>query len=290
MVAGPYADRVNRVMDHIRANLGADLNLNELAKVAYLSPYHFHRIFKVTAGETVAEFTRRARLERAAYLMKASPERQLGSIALDAGFASASELSRSFRRHYGVAPSDWDRCSRIDAVVLPPADKSETSLAEPVQARVVDHPACRLAYIRIEPRFFGDQLVKGYEQLTRWLEEQGVAWRQSKLLGMSWDHYETTPLDQVRFDFGFVVPPSVAAQGEIGTRDLPAIRSVDAHSCGSLARIKQIWDYLYQQWLPASPYEPADLPAMKRFHHHPDQLGWQHWDLDCSIPLRPRLP
>ena len=83
-------------MDYVRRNLDSDLSLDELAKVAYFSPYHFHRIFKATTGETLVQFTQRARLERAAYLMKASPERELGSIALEVGFSAQSDFSRVF--------------------------------------------------------------------------------------------------------------------------------------------------------------------------------------------------
>ena len=88
-------------MDYVRSNLAGDLSLEQLARVAYFSPFHFHRIFKVTTGETLASFTRRARLERAAYLMKASPKRELGSIALEVGFSCQSDFSRAFRRLYG---------------------------------------------------------------------------------------------------------------------------------------------------------------------------------------------
>lgn len=78
-----YSRRVNRVVDYVRNHLDQDLSLETLARVAHFSPYHFHRIFKTTTGETLVQFSQRARLERAAYLMKASPERELGSIALE---------------------------------------------------------------------------------------------------------------------------------------------------------------------------------------------------------------
>ena len=82
-----------------------------------------------------------------------------------------------------------------------------------------------------------------------WLEERGVDWRQSQLLGLSWDNYETTPLEQVRYDFGFAVPDSIEAEGEIGIHELPAVRSVDVHCRGDLSLIARAWDYLYDEWV-----------------------------------------
>ncbi|MEM9491713.1 MAG: AraC family transcriptional regulator [Myxococcota bacterium] len=294
MVTSSYAQRVHRVMDHVRNHLAGDLSLDALARVAHFSPYHFHRIFKAATGETLVAFTQRARLERAAYLMMSSPERPLGSIALEVGFSAQSDFSRVFRRHFGVAPSSWDRTSRLDARHVVPEFEAAVRAARGAgpapEARLVDHPACRLAYVRMRTPFLGEALREGYERLTDWLERRGVDWRACPLIGMSWDHYETTPLDKVRFDFGFGVPDAIAAEGEFGIVELPAVRSVDVHCRGPLVHIAVAWQYLYEEWLPGSRYEPDDLPGIKRFRTRPDQFGWDRWDLDCSIAVRPAQP
>jgi AraC family transcriptional regulator len=286
-----YEDRVNRVIDHVRQNLDADLSLNRLAKVANFSPYHFHRVFRASTGETVAEFTRRAQLERAAYLMKATPHRQLGSIALDVGFPSISEFSRAFKKQYGMAPSRWDRKTRLDRSGGPePQGPPPAEPDPPFNPRIVEHEACRLAYVRMKAWFVGDELPRGYRRLVEWLEERDVDWRVEQLLGLSWDNYETTPLEQVRCDFGFTVPETVMAEGAIGIHEFPAVRSVEVHCQGGLQRIAEAWDYLYDVWFPTSGYEPDDMPAIKRFRRRPDELGWERWDLDCSIAVRPVSP
>ena len=50
-----YARRLQRVIEHIWTRLDAPLDLEALAQVACLSPYHFHRIYRAMIGETVAE-------------------------------------------------------------------------------------------------------------------------------------------------------------------------------------------------------------------------------------------
>ncbi len=283
----PYLVRVHRVMDHVRRNLDGELGLEALAKVACFSPYHFHRIFKATTGETVTAFVQRARLERAAYLMKASPRRAMASIAVEVGFSEQSDFSRLFRRRYGIAPSRWDRSSRLDDEGLVDHDAIVAALDdEPLEARLVERPAVRLAYVRVRTPFIGPSLREGYERLIAWLEAQGVDWRARALLGLSWDHYETTPLQDVRFDFGFHVPDGVMAGAEFGVHELPAVRAVEVHCDGPLARIAMAWTYLYERWLPSSAYEPLDLPGLKRFRRRPDEIGWDRWDLDCSIAVR----
>jgi AraC family transcriptional regulator len=289
VVRDEYVERVNEVMDHVRKHLRDDLSLEALADVAHFSPYHFHRIFKATTGETLAGFRRRSRLERAAYLMKASPAKTLGSVAFDSGFKSQSDFSRVFKAFYGLAPSEWDRVSALAPTVDTSDDTGPGRFGRPdppIEVVVRRHPPARVAYVRMQDPFRGNTLAKGYERLIDWLDANGVDWKTASLFGISWDNYDSTPVEKVRFDLGFEVPEQIPEDGHFGIVDIPAATSADAHSFGPLLRIAQAWDHLYLEWFPNSGYEPADVPALKRFRRRPDETGWDQWDVDCSIALR----
>jgi hypothetical protein len=63
-----YAARMNRVVDHIHKHIEDPLDLEQLAAVANFSPFHFHRLFRASLGETLQDFVHRRRLERAAHV------------------------------------------------------------------------------------------------------------------------------------------------------------------------------------------------------------------------------
>lgn len=284
--------RVHRVMNYVRDHLDGDLSLERLARVAHFSPYHFHRVFHATTGETLTRFTQRARLERACYLMMANPERELGSIALEVGFSAQSDFSRVFKKRYGVAPSRWDRRTRLDLAGIEGYEdtvaRARAEGPDPV-ARIVEHPSCRVAYVRVVAPFEGDALARGYGELVAHLAAHGVDHRTCGLLGYSWDNYETTPLAQVRFDLAFIVDDRVGEGEVVGVHRLPAARWVQV-ACDGLREVAVAWDFLYFDWLPTSGYEPADLPGMKRFRHLPDAVGWDAWAVDCCLALQPAMP
>lgn len=81
-----YKARINAVMDYIQNNLHKPLSLNELAKVANFSPYHFHRISSSIVGETLNSFIQRLRIEKATSMLKANPKKSITEIALDYAF------------------------------------------------------------------------------------------------------------------------------------------------------------------------------------------------------------
>lgn len=95
---------LQRVLDYIQANLAGDLHLEELARVADLSTFHFAKLFKRSTGYSPHQFVLQRRLERAKELLRNS-HISLSEVSLRAGFADQSHLSNVFRRFVGVTPS-----------------------------------------------------------------------------------------------------------------------------------------------------------------------------------------
>lgn len=256
--------------------------IQEVADTAHASAFHFHRVFSAVTGETVGAFVRRARLEHAASLLKANPRRTITSVAMGAGFASSAEFTREFTREYGTAPSRWDRRGRVD--LRPKIHAPSRPLRKP-EVTAEFHPECRIAYVRVRTWFRVPDLPRGYGRLTSALERIGFAWRSARLVGMSWDNYETTPLDLLTYDLGFVVPMDLPIAAGLGVLDLPDHDAVHLRCNGELRRIADAWDFLYEVWLPEHDREPGALPSMKWFHRRPDEVGWSRSVLDCAVPL-----
>ncbi|MEM7339911.1 MAG: AraC family transcriptional regulator [Actinomycetota bacterium] len=297
-MATSYQARVDLVMDHVRRHLDEDLPLADLAAVANFSPFHFHRIFRASTGETVADFVRRARLERAVQLMQTAPQRPLTSIAAETGFATPSDFARVFRRQYGRTPSSWDRRSRLDA--QPDLTDNAAQLAPGFVpcARIVRRPALRIFYHRVRNPWQGNTLATGFRALTEHLDAAGDDWRARRLVGLSWESAKATDVANLVYDLGFVFdaasppPPSILnhdGEQPFGWHRFDSTDAVEVR-CPSLPAVAVTWEHLYTEWLPSSPYEPNDQPAMKRFHRLPTTFTPDDWLVDCSIGLRPRRP
>ena len=110
-VLAPHAE--TRVLAHIRAHLGDNLPLAELAAVAGVSTSHFARAFRGSVGETPHRFIVRQRVEHARALLRADgAEMSLGEAAFQAGFSSQSHLTRCFRAVCGSTPGAFLRKER----------------------------------------------------------------------------------------------------------------------------------------------------------------------------------
>lgn len=80
------------------------LSLDELAQRAYLSRYHFIRLFRRHFYETPHQYLTRKRLDQAKYLLANSPL-SITDICLAVGFESVGSFSALFHKTVGWAPS-----------------------------------------------------------------------------------------------------------------------------------------------------------------------------------------
>ena len=97
--------RLRRGRDFLLSNAGERTTLDDAARAACLSPYHFHRAFKQAFGETPHQTLTRHRLARAAVLLAAGDS--VTNACLATGFESVGSFSSLFRRHYRVPPRDY---------------------------------------------------------------------------------------------------------------------------------------------------------------------------------------
>ena len=95
---------LRRVSTYIEEHLAEDLSLSELAAVAYLSSYHFARLFKASTGFAPHQYVIGRRIERAKLLLSTT-NWSLTAIAHAVGFAHESHLALHFKRLTGLLPS-----------------------------------------------------------------------------------------------------------------------------------------------------------------------------------------
>jgi len=96
------------VEDYVQTHLADRIRLEDLARLAGLSPFHFSRAFKATAGKAPHQYLTDARVRQAMLLLR-DPGRDITGIALDVGFSSHSHLCTTFRRVLGVSPAAYRR-------------------------------------------------------------------------------------------------------------------------------------------------------------------------------------
>ena len=98
---------MERIMKSVNKNLSdSDFNVEMLCQEVGISRAQLHRKMKDMTGISTSEFIRNIRLEQAARLLR-EQKINVTQVAYTVGFSNLAHFSTIFRKHFGVAPSEY---------------------------------------------------------------------------------------------------------------------------------------------------------------------------------------
>lgn len=280
-MAGDYQARLERVYARIHADPAGDLSLDELAAVAALSRFHFHRIFTAMTGETLAEAVRRIRLNRAAHALWSS-RAPVAGIARAHGYPNPGSFSRAFRAAFGQTPAAFRRAG----AALPARLRRPPGTGDPPMFPVTlsDEPARRVIgadhrgpYDRIGAAFARLGAVLGPRNL--WPRTRGV------MVGVSFDDPGLVPAAELRGLAGVDVGPDLPCPEGLSEIVLPGGPYAVMTYRGPYPGIAAAYDWLYGDWLRASGRAPREAPGFEIYRNSPAQAAPEDLRTDIFLPL-----
>ncbi len=102
----PHFTTLKHVIDYIENNIENKMLLNDLSKMANLSPNHFHKIFTKTVGMTPNAFIIKCKLDKAKKLLTRTCL-SVSEISEKCGFENAPYFSYLFKRHTTLSPLEF---------------------------------------------------------------------------------------------------------------------------------------------------------------------------------------
>lgn len=268
-----YQHAVQRVVTHLVTHLDESADLAELAQLACLSPYHFHRVFRGMVGETPLELLRRLRLERAAHMLLQTSE-PVTAIAFAAGYETHESFTRAFRAAFGEAPIVLRRNSKARAILASASglhfDHRGTAAhftpkdtgAHTMQIELDTLPPLRLAAIlHIGPY---NQIGKAFEQLGAIAGRAGLfAHPGAMMLATYDDDPDGKPAEELRSHAAISIPDHMPLpEGTVEHRLQGGTYARYSH-IGPYEMLGDVWSRFMGEALPASGHTLADAPALE---------------------------
>ncbi len=99
-------DNINRSIEYLQEEYNKNFSLEEVARIANLSPYHFIRTFKALTGKTPYAYLLDVKIEKAKELLKLNGY-TVTDVCFRCGFNNLEHFSSVFKRKLGMLPSQY---------------------------------------------------------------------------------------------------------------------------------------------------------------------------------------
>ena len=100
--------RLERARTLMHARFSEPLDLDAVAREAYLSRFHFAREFRRLFGVTPHQYLTERRVEHAKRML-VQTEKSVTEVCLEVGFSSLGSFSTMFQRRVGRSPNNYRR-------------------------------------------------------------------------------------------------------------------------------------------------------------------------------------
>ena len=296
-----YSQRINKAMDYIDENLSQTLSLDDIAKQACFSSFHFHRIFSVLVGETVNNFISRKRVENAACTLLRGYDYTISEIAEMSGFNSPASFSRAFKKYYGISATDMQNMTKSQHSKICKVDskngKKEFSVEDYIcninklfkkmdmktNVEVKEMPEYKVAYIRHTGDF--SQLGPVFERLFKWAGRNGYLNQDSKAIAVYHDDPKITEAEKVRTSVCCIMDRDFKAEGEIGEMAVKKGKYAVGHFEVNHNEFQDAWDYMCA-WTIENDYEAGEGDYYEIYHNDNNTHPEKKFIVDICIPVK----
>ena len=100
-----------------------------------------------------------------------------------------------------------------------------------------------------------------------------------------WDDPEITSHQDCRYDVGVEVPAPFACDGVVSRTEFAAMQVAEVEVRGGIDLEMRALDWLFETWLPASGFVPAEQPCFEAWIGRPFAHGTEHFELLLQLPV-----
>jgi len=236
-----------KVLIYIEERFDQPILLEEMAKIACISPYYFHRLFRAYVGETVADYIKKLRVQRARERLQYSDD-AITDIALDVGYETPSSFNKVFNQVMGQSPRQYRKIMQpIVRAIMERTDPSKNCL----QPEYVNRKEEKVLFVR-RIGDYKETPWQAFDALFAFIDKKGLRSKITGSYSFALDDPQIVGRDKCRFDACVALSDKVLPQGEVGQKILQGGRYAVFTHRGPCSALEKTFLDIFTYWYPTS--------------------------------------
>ncbi|WP_010676666.1 AraC family transcriptional regulator [Bacillus timonensis] len=270
-----WLESLQNAIDYMEDHLLEDVSIEEIARVASASPFHFQRTFSILTDITVGDYLRRRRLTLAGEELSRT-DMKIIDLAYKYGYDTPEAFTKAFRKQHGVTPSDIrkgiGKLQSYSRLVIQVSLKG----ADPVKYRIVEKEEFKVVGVKRNFSCVNDEQLRSIPKLWDEVNSDGtcdaliplINGEINGILGVCVSEPNATTID-----YWVAVENTDGASGKFDVLDIPASKWAVFEVHGAMPHAMQdAWKKIYSEWFPSSGYTYA---GTAEFEMYPDGNAYE---------------
>ena len=276
-----YLERLNVITAYIHEHLDQRLTVEHLSRLSHFSLFHFHKITRALLKEPIGAYITRIRLERAAQMLQYSKD-SIEQIAYNIGYETPSSLSKQFKNHFGISPTQYRKGIKIKSKKTKVME-TKLDIKKPKIVQVDEQQAI---YFKLQGSYQSLDYANAWDRLWSVVKNQKLYTAGIEHIGIPYDDPNVTDPDKLRYDACLVIHKEAEPEGDVGVKTLKGGKFAMFHYTGSYKNLAEVYDFIFNDWLLNNDYELRDEPVREKYRNNPQRTEESKLKTEIYVPVK----
>ncbi|RLK03044.1 AraC family transcriptional regulator [Tenacibaculum discolor] len=281
-------ERFNKLLDFLEKRFKTSIDINEIEDISFYSYRNINRIFLALQHETIGQFLKRRKLEKAAEYLKFS-DNEISDIALEIGYSDIAAFSKAFKKYFRCTPSrfrnSYTLLQKITNQILEESNKKNESL---LKFEIETLPTFQMLYLQYKGTY---ENVKGIEktwkQLLKYADKRKLLTDKTIVLGEVLDDDEITESINCRYNAGIILTEAQKIEVEemFKVKEVASQKYAKFIHKGSHESCFETYNTIYAHWIYEVQLEFADAPTLEFYLNDEENTSQEELITEIYIPV-----
>ncbi|CAL2081224.1 AraC family transcriptional regulator [Tenacibaculum sp. 190524A02b] len=281
-------ERFNKLLNFLETRFKTSIDVHEIEDISFYSYRNINRIFLALQHETIGQFLKRRKLEKAAEYLKFS-DSEISDIALEIGYSDVAAFSKAFKKHFRCTPSRFRNSytlqQKITNEILEEPIKKNNPL---LRFEIETLPTFQMLYLQYQGTYENIKgIEKTWKQLLKYAYSNKLLTDETIVVGQILDDDEITESINCRYNAGVILAnkQKIEEKGMFKVQEVPSQKYAKFIHKGSHESCFETYNTIYAHWIYVVQLEFADAPILEFYLNDEEDTPQEELITEIYIPV-----